>query len=143
MYCFVNVPKIQIIKMKNKKHLLGNMCCAQTGCYHIFAYNKKKVSVSGRLALSGDLQRLCSLVLFSYQGGRVQVCGRFCSNNVCLHTLCRHLKKMQQQSLKYRRIWQGIQIKVLVVAVSMMFLNNLSECVSIIFLSEHVSLIQI
>lgn len=22
MYCFVNVPKIQIIKMKNKKHLL-------------------------------------------------------------------------------------------------------------------------
>lgn len=42
MYCFVNVPKIQIIKMKNKKRLLGNMCCAQTGCYHIFAYNKKR-----------------------------------------------------------------------------------------------------
>lgn len=32
---------------------------------------QKKVSVSGTLALSDDLQRLCSPVLFSYQGGRV------------------------------------------------------------------------
>lgn len=49
------------------------MCCAQTGCYHIVAYIflQKKVSVSGTLALSDDLQRLCSPVLFSYQGGRV------------------------------------------------------------------------
>lgn len=31
----------------------------------------KKVSVSGRLALSDDLQRLCSPVLFSFQGDRV------------------------------------------------------------------------
>lgn len=56
---------------------------------------KKKVSVSGRLALSDiqhilliDLQRLCSPVLFSYQGGRVRCVVDFVDTMyVCTHSV--------------------------------------------------------
>lgn len=80
LYCFVNVPKIPIIKLKNRKHLLVQYSTFMVICVVLklvavislpTTLLTKKVSVSGIVALSDDLQRLCSPVLFSFQGDRV------------------------------------------------------------------------
>lgn len=97
LHYFVNVPKIPIIKMKNKKHLFVQYSTFMLICVVLkLVAVISKVSVSRRLALNDiqqilliDIKRLCSPVLFSYQGDGVYVCGRFCR---CLHTFCRHVK---------------------------------------------------
>lgn len=79
LHCFVNVPKIPIIKLKNKKHLLVQYRTFMLICVVLkLVAVISKVSVSRRLALSDiqqilliDLKRLCSTVLVSYQEGGV------------------------------------------------------------------------
>lgn len=67
LHCFVNVPKIPIIKMKNKKHLLVQystfmLICVVLKLFAVISLPRtffftKKVSVSLRLALS-DIQQI-------------------------------------------------------------------------------------
>lgn len=93
LHYFVNVPKIPIIKMKNKKHLFVQYSTFMLICVVLkLVAVISKVSVSHRLAFNDiqqilliDLKRLCSPVLFSYRGDGVYVCVDFV--DVCTHSV--------------------------------------------------------
>lgn len=73
LYCFVNEPKIPIIKLKNRKHLLVQystfmLICVVLKLVAVISLPTtlftKKVSVSGRLALIVTIYNACAVLSY-------------------------------------------------------------------------------